>query len=253
MRRGVPQLFIVVCVAFLATIVLAACGGGDDSSSTGTTTATESAAQDNQDSGGGYDRSSPQSDSESGDGNEKSASSGDSSDGGGDSSNSGSSGGSGSSKSNVKAAPLQVSGGGSEQFRSKGGDNSIQDFGDEADEAELEEAAAALHGYLVARAQEDWSAGCSYFTKGMQQQLEALGSQSQLKDKDCAAILSAMTATATSGVLQELTEVDAVSLRREDERAFLIYRGGGDTVYFVPMAQEDGAWKVGALAPTALL
>jgi hypothetical protein len=151
------------------------------------------------------------------------------------------------------STPLKVSGGGSEQFRSKGGDNSIQEFGEESDEAELEEAAEALHGFYVARAEEDWGRACSYLADSMVGQLEQLASQSpQLKSKGCAAILRSFTRPLPAPVRRETTVVDAASLRSEGEQSFLIYRGEGGTVYAMPMKDEGGAWKVGLLAATPL-
>ncbi|HEX5376515.1 MAG TPA: hypothetical protein VFW48_10205 [Solirubrobacterales bacterium] len=153
----------------------------------------------------------------------------------------------------VEPAPLKVSGGGSGQYRVEGGDNSIQNFGEEGEEGELEEAATALHDYLVARADEDWAAACTTLARTVTDQLDVLASKSdQLEGKDCAAILGVLTPPLPAAVRRESTIVDAGSLRLEDERAFLIYRGAKNAGYAVLMEQEDGAWKVGALAATPI-
>jgi hypothetical protein len=160
--------------------------------------------------------------------------------------------GSGSGES-VETAPLKVSGGGSGQFRVRGGDNSIQDFGEESGESELEEAAASLHDFLVARAEGDWPTACSHLTKTVAQQLQQLASRSgQLSGAGCAKILEALTPPLPAKVQKESTIVDAGSLRTEGEQAFLIYRGAEGKVYAIPMKPEAGAWKVGALAATPL-
>jgi hypothetical protein len=163
------------------------------------------------------------------------------------------SGGSAESSPSVETAPLKVSGGGSAQYRVKGGDNSIQDFGEESGESELEEAAAALHGFYVALAEENWPTACAHLANTVEQQLEQLASQSsKLSGAGCAKILAALTPPLPPAVQKESTIVDAGSLRTEDGRAFLIYRGTKGTVYAISMAQEAGAWKVGALAATPL-
>lgn len=152
----------------------------------------------------------------------------------------------------VQTAPLKVSGGGASQYRVKGGDNSIQEFGAESDETELEEAATALHGYLVARAEEDWPAACASLAKSVKEQLQSLASRSEnLSGKGCAAVLQALTPPLPPAVRRESTTVDAGSLRLEGEQAFLIYRGAEDASYAVSMVPEDG-WKVGSLAATPL-
>lgn len=158
-----------------------------------------------------------------------------------------------SSPSSVDAAPLKVSGGGSGQYRTVGGDNSIQNYGEESDEAELEEAAKALHAYLVARADEDWEAACANLARTVTDQLDALASQSEnLEGEDCAGILETLTPPLPVAARRESTAVDAGSLRLGDERAFLIYRGAKGTGYAILMVEEDGAWKVGALTGTPI-
>jgi hypothetical protein len=159
---------------------------------------------------------------------------------------------SGSVPKNV-ATPLKVSGGGSAQFRTKGGDNSIQEFGDESDESELREAAEIVHDFYVARAREEWSKACSYLAKSNIEQLEQLGSQSpQFKNAGCAPILESFTRPLAASVNREITTVDAGSLRQEGEQGFLIYYGAGHVTYAMPLRDEDGSWKVAALSGTTL-
>jgi hypothetical protein len=154
------------------------------------------------------------------------------------------------------ATPLRVSGGGSAQFRTQGGDNSVQDFGQESSESELREAGEALHGFLVARTNEEWSRACSYLPDAMAKQLEGLVSQSQNgENKSCASALAGLTPPLSTSVRREQTVVDAASLRREGEHGFLIYRGeegGHSTVYAISMVLEGGGWKVAVLAPVPL-
>lgn len=153
----------------------------------------------------------------------------------------------------IAVAPLRVSGGGSGQFRSRGGDNSIQEFGEEGDESELQEAAEVVHGFLVAQAREEWSKACSYLAKSNIEQLEQLGSQSpQLRNAGCAPILAALTQPLPATAERRITTVDAGSLRREGEQGFLIYFGDERGKYSMPLREEDGTWKVGALSGTTL-
>jgi hypothetical protein len=148
---------------------------------------------------------------------------------------------------------LKVSGGGADQYRTAGGDNSIQEFGEEGEEGELEEAATALHDYLVARAEEDWPAACANLAATVMDQLDALASRSdELEGQGCAKTLGALTPSLPAAARRESTIVDAGSLRLEDEQAFLIFRGAEGGAYAIVMEQEDGAWKVGALGATPI-
>ncbi len=235
-RGGTRPIAALVAAAF-AAVLLAACGGsGSSTSTTGSTAAEKTSTQKEGGATATAGGASKKSDS-----------------GGASSKQSGSSNDSGGSAAKDVATPLKVSGGGSGQFRTKGGDNSIQEFGSESDESELREAAEAVHGFYVARAKEDWSTACSYLAKSNVEQLEKLASQSsQLKGQGCAPVLKAFTRPLPAAVQREITTVDAGSLRRKGEQSFLIYYGPDKTVYAMPMKQENGAWKVAALAGVAL-
>lgn len=164
----------------------------------------------------------------------------------------------------VKVAPLHVSGGGSQHFRTKGGDNSIQTYGEEAGETELAAAAQTLHAYLVAFASDDWTKACSYMDASLVENFERLSSQATgSSGTSCAEGFAALYgATERSAeVRHQLTEVDAASLRREGEQAFLVYHGtdydtgsyyGVGDLYSMPMKQEGGEWKVGLVVGSTM-
>jgi hypothetical protein len=220
-----------LAAAMLATVLLGACGGSDSSTSTATSSTESSEA------GGGTGQAES--------GNGQGSNSQQKQNGGGE--------GSGGSNSGSVATPLKVSGGGSEQFRSKGGDNSIQEYGEESDESELQEAAEAVHDFYVARAEEDWSKACTYLAASMVKQLEQLAGQSaEQKSQDCGAILKAFTRPLPASVRRETTVVDAGSLRREDDRAFLIYYDFEHKPYAIPLEDKDGTWKLTLLSATPL-
>jgi hypothetical protein len=223
-------MLAALVAALLSIAALAACGSSDSNSSSSSTGASTEAAS--KGSGEGAEDHNGKSSTSSSEQSAKKDESG--------------------SSANVPTEPLQVSGGGSSQFRVKGGDNSIQDFGEESDETELEEAAGALHDFYVARAEEDWREACGQLSRVVIQQLEQLGARSKSGSKGCTATLAAMTPPLPPSVLRESTIVDAGSLRTEGDRGFLIYRGAEKTVYAINMAHEGDSWKVAALAGVPL-
>jgi hypothetical protein len=242
-----PSLKLLGLFAALALAVgLAACGSSDSTTSASTS---ESTAQDTTAGAGatGKDGSKTGGKSEAG-GKSKAA-------------DKGSGNGGGSSRvRQVKFTPppLKVSGGGSKQFVQKGGDNSIQEYGDEGGESELQEVAETVYGFYVARGEGEWAKACSYLSKSNAESLEQLVSQSpELKDAGCAAALEAFTRplppAASRELNKEITTVDAGSFRHEGKQGFLIYYGAPHrTVYAMPLRNEDGAWKVTALSGTTL-
>jgi len=238
------KLVAALLAAVLAAAFLAACGGGSSSDSTGTSASAGTASQDQREA------AKEKLEAKIEELKEKRAHSGSGAQNGGG-------GPSESKKVKPKKAiavpPLKVSGGGSAQVRTKGGDNSIQNYGEESGESELREAAEAVHGFYVARANEEWTKACSYLTKTTVEQFEELASRSpQLKGKGCAPVLQAFTRPLPPSVERETTLVDAISLRQDSEHAFLVYRGAEGKPYAMPMQQEGGAWKVGSLAGTPL-
>lgn len=159
---------------------------------------------------------------------------------------------SGSSSKDV-ATPLEVSGGGSGRLRAKGGDNSIQEFGEEGDESELREVAEIVHGFYVARAEERWDKACTYLSKSNIEQLEQLAARSDRQNVDCGTVLKAFTRTLPDSIEREITTVDARSFRHDSKQGFLIYYGADKVVYAMPLLAEGGTWKVTALAGSTLL
>ncbi len=243
---GTRTLATFLAVA-LATALLVACGGSDSGSSSSSSTESSTTAGSQAEAKAKLKEQRVEEAEEEGKGSPQKQGGGGSSGSEGNSSSGGSS-----SKKNVET-PLKVSGGGSEQFRAKGGDNSIQNYGEEGGESELREVAEIVHGFYVARAEEDWAKACSYLAKSNVEQLEQLASQSpQFKGKGCAPILKAFTRPVPASVSREITTVDAASFRHDGEQGFLVYRGAENTVYAMPLRNEDGVWQVAALSGSAI-
>ena len=136
-------------------------------------------------------------------------------------------------------------------FRVQGGDNSIQDYGEEADRSELAAAEAVLAGYLAARAADDWEKQCRYLAKATLKPLEQLAANSpQLQGKGCAALLEELSDGIPASTRTDPMSAGLGSLRSEDDRAFALFHGSKGVDYFIPMSKEGEDWKVAALAPS---
>jgi hypothetical protein len=217
-----------VAIAVLLALFLVACGGDDDDSSGGETTAAQ---------GQGGDAAGGQSQGDS----KGSGGSGDSG------------GGSGDSASSNGGQQHQDSGGGSAQFKTKGGDNSVQEFGSEADTAEFDQAAEAVHGFFDARVRGDWEAACSYLAADVAESLQQLsGKSKELADGGCPETLEAISEGVPQSAFKEAAKADIGSLRVEGDQAFVIYVGANQMVLAMPMKDEDGTWTVASLAGTPL-
>jgi hypothetical protein len=221
--RGVRKLALALALTALLAATFSACGGGDSNGSSTASTATAAPESDGGaggkpvESNGGGKPAKP-----AGVGGEKRESGGTSSDEG------------------------------SASFRVPGGDNSIQDFGQEADSSERQAAAAALTAFLEAREKGNWQGQCDNLAKAAIAPLEELAKRSpQVKGKGCAATLGMLTGDAPASTrANPLTAAGVASLRVEGGRGFALFHGTGGSDYFVPMVKEGGEWKVGAIGPS---
>lgn len=146
------------------------------------------------------------------------------------------------------------SGGGAAQYEEKGGDNSVQEFGEEAESSEFEAAAAALHNFLDARAEQNWAATCNHIAANLIESFEELATQAkQLEDRGCAGVLEKLVNPAAKQAIEaEAQQADVRSVRSEGDQAFVIYATTDGSVMLMPMVNEDGAWKVSSLAGSSL-
>jgi hypothetical protein len=233
-RGGIFRIVFAGALVTLLALALVACGGDDDE-------------------GGSTTTSSPSAETQQGQGSAGKAETGQSSEGGDEKAGGSGAGTEARASAPVEPVPLKVSGGGSEQFRVKGGDNSIQTWGEESDESQLDAAAEAVHGFYVARANEEWAAACEYVGAPLLQQLRQFATQSGQEPPGCPELLKTLTRhPLPASVRRESTIVDAGSLRIGEDSSFLIYRGVDRTVFAMPVVEEDGAWKVTLLSPTTL-
>ncbi len=143
---------------------------------------------------------------------------------------------------------------GAAQFERDGVDNSIQESGSEASATELRQAAAALHGYLDARAAGAWSRACAAAATALSAQLAQLttGAVKSHVAPSCPKLLATVSATIPPAARREAAVAQVGALRVEDQSAFILFHGAHGQDYFTPMALEQGLWKVAAIAPSPL-
>lgn len=140
------------------------------------------------------------------------------------------------------------SGGGSERFRVKGGDNSVQDFGDEtggrnSSGRQLPSTTSSTRGHSESGrppAHTRLAISSSHLKKW---------SRSDSREATRPA-RPASAFTNPEGIpllRREAAQADVASLRAEGDRGFVIYRAG-DEVLAIAMAKEGGDRKVASLA-----
>jgi hypothetical protein len=154
----------------------------------------------------------------------------------------------------VQTGPLRITPGSSAQFRQHGTDNSLEEYGDETGRAELAQAAANVHAYLVARAGRDWHRACALGSSKLHRILEGVfASTEQSIHRSCAAMIAivARGGGATGETAYKATRIDARSFRTDGNYGYLFfYSGGGGRQQ--ELFREGGVWKVKALLPSSL-
>lgn len=137
--------------------------------------------------------------------------------------------------------------------KQKGGDQSVQTFGTEAQVAARVEAAANLQAFLDARAAGEWQAACSYLAASIASQLEKFGERvPNAEGVDCPQVLKGLSAAASPSALAQATRIQVISFRVEGDHAFIVYRDPGGEVTASAMAREGGGWKLASLGGVPL-
>jgi hypothetical protein len=264
---GARKLSLALAAASCAA-VLAACGGGDDSTSgtaateaTGAESTVEAGGSANQAAGGAGGKQAGGGNEGSGGGNGSSGGSG----GGNGNGSSGGSGGGGSSGVSRGAGfrfsgepvkhdhPAPEEGSRSDGFRVPGGDNSIQEYGQEQDAGERAAAMQPIAALYRALYSGDWNEVCdTYLSANNVKQIELLAEKSpKLKGQRCADVLSGLNQT--PGVKgPDTPDGGVVSFRTEGDTGFAIYWGIDGKGYAFALKSEGGSWKLTSLAPTPL-
>lgn len=142
------------------------------------------------------------------------------------------------------------SGGGAEQYENARSAGTVVEFGVEASPEDFEAVAAALHGYLDAKEARNWELACQYMSS------EAIKSIAQFAPEPetatCPRLLEDFSSGTSPKILRRLAVADVGSVRIAGDEAHALYDGARDFGFFMPMAFEDGLWKVRALAPSIL-
>jgi hypothetical protein len=221
---GVGKIAAALLAAMLCAAALAACGGGDSSTATTTSGAvTQPTEAGGSGSQGGSSKESPGS-------GERSPEE-----------DSGAGGGSGSSGEERSSS-----------FRTPGGDNSIQEYGSEADAEERAKATKTIATFYSASGGEDWAKVCGALSaKNVESMKQFAKRIPNVKSADCPGVLAVLI-SGGKGNPPERIKGGVVSLRVEGDIGFALFHGVNGKNYAFPLTLEEGEWKLTSLAPTPL-
>lgn len=132
------------------------------------------------------------------------------------------------------------------------GPEPIATFGKESGDAEREEASAVLTKNLVAREKADFATQCETLGK---RGLEAfLGKGKGNERSKCQKELKKLAEPLSKSkeIREDTLSGEIAALRVKGSQAYALYHGNNGQDYAVPMEEEGGSWKVGAIVPIEL-
>jgi hypothetical protein len=216
----------VLLLALACAAALSACGGGNSSTATtagGTAQATTAPAETTE--GGGSKGSS----------------------------NGGGSGGGGSSEQGSSGGETASSHERSSSFRTPGGDNSIQEFGDEGGAEERAKATKTITTFFSASKGKEWAKVCGVLAAKTLAQMEQFAEKiPKIKSRTCAGVIEVINSSAPSQARPETIKGPVISLRREGNQGFALYHGIDGKNYAFPLILEKGEWKMTSMGATPL-
>jgi hypothetical protein len=126
----------------------------------------------------------------------------------------------------------------------------IENYGREASPADLEEAQAGLKGYFASQAEGKWAKHCDHLSSATAAAIEGLASSGpKFKGKDCSEIFATIQAGVPSSDRASILSGAAVGLRVDGDRGLIIFHGTDGAKHYMQMIEEDGEWKIDAMAP----
>lgn len=135
----------------------------------------------------------------------------------------------------------------SAEFFKPGSKNQFATFGSEAGAGEREAASSVLEENFKARAAADWATQCSSLTisaiKKIEQGAAPVGVKGCVKGLEAQALPLVKSQPVRINTLTG--PIDA--LRVEGNKAIALYHGTKGVDYAIPLAKEEGEWKVDAL------
>ncbi len=126
----------------------------------------------------------------------------------------------------------------------KGGDNSIQRYGTEAESSERIAATQLLGAYFAALAAEEWGSACQKLSGFLQSKFAELAKSA--RGGGCAAGLGLLLSKVPPSTLPS-GKNEVLSYRAQGPQAFLIYRDTTGKAFNMPLRREGGRWGINAL------
>jgi hypothetical protein len=136
---------------------------------------------------------------------------------------------------------------------SESADQSIQEFGSEAEGTEAEAVVDTMRSYFRALANRNLQGVCSGLLAANREQLEEFAKAKPGGPEDCVGVLKNLLSPAAAAEAKKTFGATISKVRVGDGHAFVLFRPPGGRVSYFVLEEEDGSWKATSIAPGAPL
>jgi hypothetical protein len=138
------------------------------------------------------------------------------------------------------------------QEEAKGGEASVEEFGEEAQGAGREAILSAYEGYLGAIAAKDPAKACFYLAAQLKQAMHQLAGR-QAAGESCAQVLPKLLSPSAPAIAKAQAQGKVTRVRAQGGRAFVLFHAPGAELYYLALAAEGGQWKVASAVASVLV
>jgi hypothetical protein len=128
-------------------------------------------------------------------------------------------------------------------------ESEVEGFGSEASGSERASVLAAEHGYLVSLGSGAFAEACRYLSGSV---ARSLGELTASGGEACPAILPQVLSRSALAEAGRQARIAVRKVRVRGKQAFVVYHAPGARLYVLPMQEDNGAWRVGAVAANIL-
>jgi hypothetical protein len=133
----------------------------------------------------------------------------------------------------------------------KGGDDSIQTFGEQADDKQAAEIAEVARGFFKAQANQRWKDACFYLSSSVTDFFAEAASQAPAEESipsDCPSLLKQLGQGVPKSARKSIAKVRVKDVRLDGDEGFVLYIGARRKWYAIAVGKEDTGWKVRAMS-----
>lgn len=135
----------------------------------------------------------------------------------------------------------------------RGGEESFEAYGSEAEGSTRAALLGAFTNYLGAIAAEDPAKACGFLSARVKGSLARLAPKGSRRGVGCPRVLPALLSAGAARIARQQVNGTVTKVRVEDGQAFVLFRAPGAKLYQLTMVSEGGRWKTATVVASVLV